>query len=277
MIFDTHAHYDDPRFDEDREDVIASLSSFGVGTVCNVGSDMESSRTTLALAKKYDFIYAAVGVHPESVGGMTDADLAALREMVIGERVEGSSAQEQIAQGAELYYLPQRKIVAIGEIGLDYYWEEVPHEVQREWFVRQLELANELDLPVVIHSRDAAKDTYDILRENRTGEGAGILHCFCYSREMARQFLDLGYDIGLGGVTTFKNGRVAKEVAEYVPLDRLVLETDCPYMAPEPYRGKRNFSGYLPYVVTAIAGIRGIPEEELIAATEENARRIFRI
>ena len=275
MIFDTHAHYDDARFDEDREAVLASLSSYGVGTVCNIGSDIESSKSSLALAKKYSFIYAAVGVHPESVAAMSEDDIAALRQMVIDERLEVGAAKEKIAEGIDLYFLPEKKIVAIGEIGLDYYWEEVPHDVQKKWFIRQLELSNELELPVVIHSRDAAKDSYDILKEFKTGENAGIMHCFGYSREMARQFIDLGYMIGLGGVVTFKNGRVAKEVAEYVPLDRLVLETDCPYMAPHPHRGERNFSGYLPLVVSEIAGIKGISEEELVNACEENARRIY--
>ena len=277
MIFDTHTHYDDPRFSEDREEVLRSLKSCGVGTICNIGSDLETSRTSVALSKEYPFIYSAVGIHPENVLETTEEDIDTLRQMVISERLEVSRAQEQIAAGADLYYLPQKKIVAIGEIGLDYYWEEVPHEVQKKWFIRQLELSKELELPVVIHSRDAAKDTYDILREYRTGEGAGIMHCFGYSKEMARQFLDLGYYIGLGGVVTFKNGRVAKEVAAYVPLDRLVLKTDCPYIAPHPHRGERNFSGYLPLVVSEIAAIRGIPVEELVRATEENARRVYRL
>ncbi len=257
MIFDTHAHYDDRRFDEDREAVLASLSSYGVGTVCNIGSDIRSSETTLELARTYDFIYAAVGVHPEEVLEMNDSDLETLRRMVREDR--------------------EKRIVAIGEIGLDYYWKEVPHDLQKKWFIAQLRLSEELQLPVVIHSREAAKDTYDILKAEKRGERAGIMHCFSYSVEMARQFLDLGYYIGLGGVVTFKNGRVAKEVASCVPLERLLLETDCPYMAPHPHRGERNFSGYLPLVVSEIAGIKGISEEELIAVTEENARRIYGI
>ncbi len=277
MIFDTHAHYDDPRFSEDRDEILRSLKSYGVGTICNIGSDLESSRTSVELSKQYPFIYAAVGIHPENVADTTEEDLDTLRQMVLSERLEIQKAQQLLSEGIDVYFLPEKKIVAIGEIGLDYYWEEVPHDLQKKWFVRELQLSQELSLPVVIHSRDAAKDTYDILREYKTGEDAGIMHCYGYSREMARQFLDLGYDIGLGGVVTFKNGRVAKEVAEYVPLDRLVLETDCPYMAPHPHRGERNFSGYLPLVVTEIARIKGISEEDVIAATEENARRIYRM
>ena len=277
MIFDTHAHYDDARFSEDREEVLASLKDYGVGTICNIGSDLETSKASLALAKAYPFVYAAVGIHPENVLHTTEEDMETLRQMVISERLQVQKNQAAILAGADPQGLSERKIVAIGEIGLDYYWEEVPHDLQKRWFIRQLELSEELSLPVVIHSRDAAKDSYDILREYKTGEDAGIMHCFGYSKEMARQFLDLGYDIGLGGVVTFKNGRVAKEVAEYVPLDRLVLETDCPYMAPHPHRGERNFSGYLPLVVSEIARIKGISEEELIFETEENARRIYRL
>lgn len=277
MIFDTHAHYDDARFDEDREAVLASLSSYGVGTVCNVGADVESSRTSLELALTHNFIYAAVGVHPESVLEMTEDDVDTLRTMVIAERAAAGEAKVQAASGIDVHRPLENKIVAVGEIGLDYHWEEVPHEVQQKWFIRQLELADELALPVIIHSRDAAKDTYDILKEYRTGEDAGIMHCYGYSKEMARQFLDLGYIIGLGGVVTFKNGRVAKEVASYVPLDRLLLETDCPYMSPHPHRGERNFSGYLPLVVSEIAALKGISEDEVIRATEENARRMYRL
>ena len=277
MIFDTHAHYDDARFDEDREAVLASLSSYGVGTVCNIGADLESSRTSLELALTHSFIYAAVGVHPESVLEMTEDDIDALRAMVIAERMASGEAKVQAVSGVDVHRPLENKLVAIGEIGLDYHWEEVPHEVQQKWFIRQLELANELELPVAVHSRDAAKDTYDILKEYKTGEDAGIMHCYGYSKEMARQFLDLGYYIGLGGVVTFKNGRVAKEVASYVPLDRLLLETDCPYMSPHPHRGERNFSGYLPLVVSEIAALKGISEDEVIRATEENARRVYRL
>jgi len=255
MIFDTHAHYDDRQFDDDREAVLASLADAGVTRLVNVAADLKSVETTLRLAEKYDFIYAAVGVHPDGVPELTEADMELLRDRA----------------------LSHKKAMAIGEIGLDYHWDDVPPELQRKWFRRQLQLAKELELPVIVHSRDAAKDTYDILREEKTGEGAGIVHCYSYSTEMARQFLDLGYYIGLGGVLTFKNARVAKEVAAYVPKDRLVLETDCPYMAPTPYRGMRNYSGYLREVVNALSSLTGETPEEIEARTYENACRIYRL
>lgn len=255
MIFDTHAHYDDQRFDEDREALLASLSQFNVGRVVNVAADMDSCKTTMALAKSHDFIYAAVGVHPDGIDTLTESDMELLKT-----------------------YLKEKKVVALGEIGLDYYdRDEILPELQKKWFIRQLQVANEMDMPVIIHSRDAAKDTYDILKEYRTGEGAGIVHCFSYSKEMARQFLDLGYYIALGGVVTFKNGRNAKEVAAYVPSDRLLLETDSPYLTPVPFRGKRNDSTKLSYVVSEIAAIRKISEEALMEMTWENANRLYRI
>ena len=255
MIFDTHTHYDDHRFDEDREEVLSSLSSFGVKRICNIAADMESVGTTLQLAHRYDFVYAALGVHPDGIAELTEDDMARLKDL-----------------------LKDPKAVAVGEIGLDYYYDDgLPHDLQKRWFERQLELSLETDKPVVIHSRDAAQDTFEILKSLKTGDGAGIMHCFSYPKEMARRFLDLGYYIALGGVVTFKNARVAKEVAAYVPEDRLLLETDCPYMAPVPFRGKRNSSAFLPYVVAEIAAIRGITEERLMEKTFENANRLFRI
>ncbi len=272
MIFDTHTHYDDQRYDSDREAVLASLAVNGVGRIVNVAADMDSVRTTLALAGAYPFVYAAIGVHPDGVAELTEADLSALRAHVLSGRaaVCEPPAEDLVAAG-------ERKIVAIGEIGLDYYGRELSPDIQKEWFSRQLALAAELELPVIVHSREAARDTYEILKAGKTGERAGIVHCFSYSKEMARQFLDLGYYIGLGGVVTFKNARVAKEVAAYVPLDRLLLETDCPYMAPVPYRGARNESGYLSYVAEAVAALRGIQREEVEAATFENACRLYGI
>ena len=264
MIFDTHVHYDDTRFDQDREAVLASLAVQGVGKAVNIAADMASVETTLALAGKYDFLYAAIGVHPDGVEFLTEADMETLKSHVLRGR-DGSGS------------VGEKKIRAIGEIGLDYHGREFSPEIQKKWFIRQLELSNELALPVVIHSRDAAKDTYDIVKSLKTGDGAGIAHCFSYSKEMARQFLDLGYYIALGGVVTFKNARVAKEVAQYVPRDRLLLETDCPYMAPEPLRGTRNQSGLLRYVVEAIAVLRGITPEEVEGMTYENACRFYRI
>ncbi len=260
MIFDTHAHYDDARYDSDREAVLASLPVSGIGRVVNVAADMDSVQSTLALSKKYDFIYAALGVHPDGIAALTEADMETIRSL----------AQENgLKRGGHT--------AAIGEIGLDYYDRELGPEIQKKWFIRQLELAKELDLPVIIHSREAAKDTYDILKSLYTGDGAGIIHCFSYSTEMARQFLDLGYYIALGGVVTFKNSRHAKEVAAYVPEDRLLLETDSPYLAPVPNRGKRNDSRNLHDVVPVIAALRGISEERLEEVTWENANRLYRI
>ena len=255
MIFDTHAHYDDHRFDEDREEVLSSLSSHGIKRVCNIAADMDSCVSTLALAHQYVFIFAALGVHPDGIKTLTEADMERLKDLLSDE-----------------------KAVAVGEIGLDYYYDDgLPRPLQKKWFVRQLALAKEVQKPVVIHSRDAAQDTYEILKAEYTGDGAGIMHCFSYPKEMAKRFLDLGYYIALGGVVTFKNGRVAKEVAAYVPEDRLLLETDCPYMAPTPHRGERNSSAYLPLVVKEIAALRGISEERLEEITWENANRLFRI
>ena len=254
MIFDTHAHYDDSRFDEDREAVLTSLSCHNVSRVVNVAADMDSVRTTLALAEKYDFIYAAIGVHPDGIAEMTEADIETLRAL---------SAHE--------------KVVAVGECGLDYYGREIPRETQIHWFARQLTLAKECGLPVVVHSRDAAEDTYETVKQNYTGDGAGIIHCFSYGKEMARAFLDLGYYIALGGVVTFKNSKKAKEVAAYVPEDRLLVETDCPYLAPVPKRGTRNDSGNLGFVLDTLAELRGTDREHIEQITYENACRLYRL
>ena len=268
MIFDTHTHYDDHKYDEDREAVLASLSSYGVGKTVNVAADMESVYTTLELSKSHDFIYAALGVHPDGVGELTESDMDTLKALI--ERYALKDAKDPEKPG-------DRKVVAVGEIGLDYCGRDIPPEIQKKWFLRQLELSEETGLPVIVHSRDAAKDTLDILKARGKREGQGIIHCFSYSREMAREFLNLGYYIALGGVVTFKNGRVAKEVAAYVPEDRLLLETDCPYLSPVPHRGERNFSGNLQFVAETIAEIRGVSKEEIIEKTRENACRLYRI
>lgn len=254
MIFDTHAHYDDEAFEEDREELLASLNRQGIEAVTNVGASMKSSRTTLRLARSYPFVYAAIGVHPNETGELTEEDMKWLLE---------SSSDE--------------KVVAIGEIGLDYYWEEPEQEVQKHWFVRQLFLAREAGLPVIIHSREAAKDTLDIMKAEKAGDLGGVIHCFSYSKEMAREYLNLGYYLGIGGVLTFKNAKKLKEVVEYMPMDRMVLETDCPYLSPVPNRGKRNSSLNLPYVVQEISAIKGIPEEEVIEITNQNAKRLYRL
>ena len=254
MIFDTHAHYDDERFDEDRDALLASMKEAGIGNIVNIGANMASSQRSLDLAGEYDFMYAAVGVHP--------SDCAELDEEKI-EHLKGMSS------------FP--KCVAIGEIGLDYYWPEPDHELQKKWFKRQIALAREVGLPIVVHSRDAAADTVELLKSENAGELGGVVHCFSYSKEIAEECVRMGFYIGIGGVLTFKNGRRMKEVAETIPLDNIILETDCPYLAPEPFRGKRNSSLYLPYVVSAMAQIKGITEEEVIKITEDNARKMYRL
>ena len=254
MIFDTHAHYDDEAFDQDRESVLGGLAAAGIGTVVNIASDMASVGTTLALTRQYPFLYGAVGVHPSSTE----------------ELERNGEAFETLRQAA-----CQPRIVAIGEIGLDYYWDEPDRKVQTGWFRRQLNLARELKKPVVIHSRDAAKDTLIIMREERAAEIGGVIHCFSYGKEMAEAYLNMGFYLGIGGVLTFKNARKLLEVVEYAPLDRLVLETDCPYLSPVPYRGKRNTSANLSLVAEAIAGIKGRAAEEIIAVTEKNARTLY--
>lgn len=254
MIFETHAHYDDESFDEDREQLLCSLPEQGIGRVINVGASIETTKTTLALAAKYDFIYAAVGVHPSDIDGLNEETYAWLKQQAT---------------------LP--KTVAIGEIGLDYYWDKEPEvqKAQRYWFKRQLELARETKLPVIIHSRDAAADTMEVMRDAHAEEIPGVIHCYSYSKEMAQEFIRMGYYIGVGGVVTFKNAKKLKETVESIPLERILLETDCPYMAPEPYRGTRNDSSNIPYVIAKIAELKGITAEEVERVTEQNARKLF--
>ena len=254
MIFDSHAHYDDEAFNEDREELLGSLPEKGVSRVVNVGASLRGVRDSVALAEKYPYIYTAVGVHPDEVGELTEEHLTWIREL----------SQKE-------------KVVAIGEIGLDYYWDTQPREIQKEWFVRQLALAKEVNLPVIIHSREAAKDTFDIIKAEHAGSTGGVIHCYSGSKEMARDYLNMDYYIGIGGVVTFKNARVLKEVAEYVPLEKILIETDCPYLAPTPYRGKRNSSLFLPMVIDEIARIKQISREEVEQKTWENAMRMYRI
>ena len=253
MIFDTHAHYDDSQFEEDRDMVLASMPELGVGTIVNVSASYDSCRRAVALAEKYPFVYAAVGIHPDEVGALNEETFAEMKKL-----------------------FQHKKVVAVGEIGLDYYWDNEPHDVQQEWFIRQVELARELDLPVLIHSREAAADTMYVMKTYAQGL-RGVIHCYSYSREMAEEYVKMGFYIGIGGVVTFKNAKKLKEVAEAVPLKRIVLETDCPYMAPEPFRGKRNQSSYIRYVAEKIAELKDISTEEVIAVTEENARELYRL
>lgn len=254
MIFDTHAHYDDEAFNEDREAVIKSLAAAEVETVVNIGASMASSETTLELTRNYPFIYGTAGVHPSETAELDEEKFQRLKEIV-----------------------REPKIVAVGEIGLDYYWEKSAHDIQKNWFERQLELAREVNLPVVIHSREAAKDTLEIMKAAKAGDMGGVIHCFSYGKDMAREYLDMGFFLGIGGVLTFKNAKKLREVVEYAPMAQLVLETDSPYMAPEPNRGKRNTSANLPYVVNMMAEIKGLSPEDVIAATEKNARRLYRM
>ena len=257
MIFDTHAHYDDEAFDEDRDAVLRSLTDGGVGLVVNICASKESLHKTAELVKAYPFVYGAVGIHPDYVGELDNGMMNELSRLA-----------------------DEEKIVAIGEIGLDYYWDIAPREVQRDWFERQLSLALEKDLPVVIHSREATKETLEIMRRaylESEGKLRGVIHCFSGSAEIAKEYTDMGFYIGVGGVVTFKNGKKLKEVVEALPLDKLVIETDCPYLAPVPYRGKRNDSTLLKLVIEEIAALRGMTAEEVERVTEENARKLYRL
>ena len=255
MIFDTHAHYDDEAFDADRDELIKSLPENGITAAVDIGASPDSCRRALELAGRYEHIYAAIGIHPDDVGTLTEADMRWLEETAASEK----------------------KVVAIGEIGLDYYWDKERHEVQKYWFRRQLGAARKVRLPVVIHSRDAAQDTFDLLKEEHAEELGGVIHCYSGSAEMAREYVKLGWYLGIGGVVTFKNAKTIKEVVAQTPLSHLVLETDCPYLTPAPHRGKRNSSLYLPLVVDAISAIKGITPEEVMEVTEQNARRMYRL
>lgn len=253
-IFDTHAHYDDEAFDEDRDALLAELPENGIVRVVNVGASLASCGRTIELMNRYDYIYGAIGVHPSETAELND------------------EAFEWLRQQCQL-----EKCVAVGEIGLDYYWDEPDRELQREWFRRQLNLARELAKPVIIHSRDAAKDTVDLMTEEHAEEIGGVIHCYSYTKETAEVFLKMGFYFGIGGVLTFKNAKKLKEAVAYIPLDRIVLETDCPYLAPEPNRGKRNSSLNIPYVVKALAEIKGVEEETVRKAAWENAHKMYRL
>lgn len=253
MFIDSHAHLDDSRFDKDRDLIIESLKENQVDYVFNIGADLKTSEASLKLAKEYDNIYAVVGVHPHSAKEVDERTMERLREM----------AKED-------------KVIAIGEIGLDYYYDNSPRDLQLKWFKEQLKLAKEVDLPVVIHTRDASQETFDILKEHSEGLRA-ILHCYSGSAEMAMEYVKLGFYISLAGPLTFKNARVPKEVAEVVPMDRLLIETDCPYLTPVPYRGKRNEPMFVRYVVEEMARIKGLSLEEVGKITSENVQKAFNV
>ena len=253
MLFDTHAHLNDPAFDPDRESLMESFASSGVGLVMNAGCSLESSRDIVAMADKYPWLYASVGSHPDSANEVNEEVLEEYRKL------------------CKL----SPKVKAIGEIGLDYYYEDIPRDIQQQAFRMQMALAQELDLPVIVHERDAHNDGLAIVKE--FPKVKGVFHCYSGSAEMARQLVNLGWYIGFTGVLTFKNARKAVETAASIPLDRIVLETDCPFMAPEPFRGKRNHPGYLYRMAEKLAEIRGISVEEVHAATFENGKRLYRI
>lgn len=254
MIFETHAHYDDECFAEDRRELLAQLPSLGIGKIINVASTISSIEKCVELARTYDHVYAAVGVHPSELEGMDDAVIQEMRKLSSWE-----------------------KTVAIGEIGLDYYWEKdkAAQEMQRNWFHRQLELAREVNLPVIIHSRDAAEDTLKLMKDMHAENIPGVIHCYSYSPELAKEYVKMGYHIGVGGVVTFKNAKKLVQTVAETPMERILLETDSPYLAPEPHRGHRNDSRELVYVIEKIAQIKDITSEEVKDITWKNACGLF--
>lgn len=260
MIFDTHAHYDDGAFEEDRETCFMNLKQNGIGAVVNVGASMDSSRATLELCKSYEFMYGSIGVHPSETKDLTDEDMIWIKD-----------------------HMNDEKIVAIGEIGLDYYWDTPDREVQKKWFLHQLNLAIDQEKPVIIHSRDAAADTLEMMKDavhyakSRNKNLSGVIHCFSYGIEMAREYVEMGFYLGVGGIVTFKNAKKLIKVVEEIPIDCLVVETDCPYLSPEPNRGKRNDSTNLIYVIQQIAKIKQMTYDEVVEITTNNAKKLYRL
>lgn len=254
MIFDTHAHYNDEAFAGDLAEVVAKFPEAGIEKAVNVASDLESIGQVLDLAKKYPFFYSALGIHPSDCGPLDEEKLENIQK-----------------------HLHDPKVLAVGEIGLDYHWPEPERSLQQYWFARQLQMAEEAGLPVIIHSREAAEDTLRILKENHAENIGGVVHCFSYSPEIARECVKLGFYIGIGGVVTFKNGKKMKEVVRTIPKDRIVMETDCPYLAPTPHRGERNSSLYLPLVAKEIAQLLDMTLEDVIEMTRENGERLYRM
>lgn len=249
-IIDTHAHYDDDKFSEDRSEFLSSLVSKGVSKVINCATDLKTSLFTVDLCNSYDYIYGALGIHPEEIETASATDIDEVKKLI----------------------LTNKKIVAVGEIGLDYYWDTSFKEKQLEFFISQIKLAKELDLPVIIHDREAHGDTLEIVKEHKP---KGVLHCFSGSVEMAKEVLKCGMYLGFGGSLTFKNARKAVEVAQMVPLDRFLFETDCPYLAPVPHRGKRNDSSLISFVAQRMAEIKGTDTDEILKIANDNAVRLF--
>jgi TatD DNase family protein len=252
LIFDTHAHYDDERFDEDRDSLLKQLHQEGISYILNASASPESLEATMELAEKYPFVYAALGIHPHDAEKMNEDIMNKIRTLSKND-----------------------KVVAIGEIGLDYYYDNSPRDIQRYWFERQIELAKELRLPIIIHDRDAHEDTVNILKKTDVKQVGGIFHCFSGSAQMAMEMLKLNLYIAVGGAVTFKNARKTVEVVKAVPLEKLLVETDCPYLSPEPHRGKRNNSGYLVHIIRKIAEIKEISESEVAGITLMNAKKVF--
>lgn len=250
-IFDTHSHYDDEQFNPDREELLSALPHRGVAFAVSCGCDIKTTEINKNLAHKYDYYYFAAGFHPENLEGFSIGDLEKIKE-----------------------YANDEKCVAIGEIGLDYHWMSSSKEKQKEFFEEQCKLANELDMPVIVHDREAHSDTLEILKKTNP---KGVLHCFSGSKEMAKEIVKMGMYIGLNGVVTFKNARKSLEVAKEIPLERLLLETDCPYLAPEPNRGKRNDSSFIPFIAERLSEVLEIPAQEILDITYENARRFYNI
>ncbi|GED72062.1 hydrolase TatD [Brevibacillus reuszeri] len=254
MLFETHAHLNAKEFDEDREEVIARARENGVSTIVNIGFNAETIPTCMELAEAHDFIYAVIGWHPQDAKDMTDEHLEWIEELS-----------------------RHPKVVGLGEMGLDYYWDTSPKDVQAEVFRKQIRLARKLDMPIIIHNRDAHQDVLTILKEEKAADVGGIMHCFSGSWETAKLALDMNFYISFGGPLTFKNAKQPKEVAAKVPLGKLLIETDCPYLTPHPFRGKRNESGYVRYVCEEMANIRGLSYEEMAQITSDNAKRLFRL
>ena len=252
MIFDSHAHYDDKQFDKDRDELLSSMNKNGVDFILNSGESLRASKAGVELGKKYDFIYSASGIHPSNTKNMTEEIYNEIKELTKNE-----------------------KVVAIGEIGLDYHYDNTDKEKQRYWFKRQLEMAKELSMPVIIHSRDAAQECFDIIKES--GVNKGIIHCYSGSPEMAAAYVKLGFYIGIGGVLTYNNAKKTVDFVRILPLNRIVLETDCPYLAPVPNRGKRNDSTMIKFVAEKIAEIKHVPVNEVYSVTSQNAKNVFGI
>lgn len=305
LIFDTHAHYDDSAFDEDREELLSGLLEKGVGKVVNAAASARSMPRILGLSLKYDFLYAAAGLHPCEVYGcgdnigqpvmhLRDFDgraykdkwpdgefvpevLSALDSYDTEERIDRNWTACDREERLIRAMISSDRVVAVGEIGLDYHYDDTRKDIQKDWMARQMAIAAEYGLPVIIHSRDAAADTLDLIRSEKRSEAQGIIHCFSYSKEIAAQYMDMGFMIGIGGVVTYKNSAKIKDIVSYMPMEHMVLETDCPYLAPAPFRGKRNDSSMIKYVVQTVSALKGIPEEEVILITGENAGRLYRI